>query len=127
MMVSAKLAWALPFGLPSFETEFELREEGAGDEKQKLCSIAPDFSSIYAELLHAVEQRAAFHPKSKGRAVGSTNATFGLTQHTNDPSLLLEVAYNFDCVYSAAYLFLMNHFQPVLRNLRHTLRTSHSN
>lgn len=33
--VSATLASALPFRLPSFETEFELREEGAGDEKQR--------------------------------------------------------------------------------------------
>src|SRR6185312_14344357 len=69
-----------------------------------VCSIAPDFSSIYAEFLHAVEQRAAFHSKSKGRAVRSTDATVGFTQHTNDPSLLLEVAYYFRRIYSAAYL-----------------------
>jgi hypothetical protein len=38
--ISATLAWALPFRLPSFETEFGLREEGAADEKQKLTSQA---------------------------------------------------------------------------------------
>ena len=64
----------------------------------------PDFSSIYAKSFHTVEQGAAFHSQPEGRAVWSTDATFGLTQHTNDPSLLLEVAYNFCRIYSAAYL-----------------------
>jgi hypothetical protein len=68
-----------------------------------VCSTIPNFSSIDAEFFHAIEQRAAFYPQSKGRAAWSTDATFRLTQHTNDPSLLLEVAYNFDCIYSAGY------------------------
>ena len=61
-------------------------------------TLNPDVSGIDSEFLHPVKQSAAFESQTKGGAIWSANAPFGLVKYADDSLVLFEVTHNRGCI-----------------------------